>query len=205
MAHFSFFLSDKTAYVCVKKEEITCNYQENFSLNSYSEKLIPFFNFIFKKEKIDRPRSIIAPCGPTSFTNVRIALSVAKGLGGAFPHAICFSPTHFQVLSFIALEFVPKPFLILIDSKRGDYFGQLWNVDKTEIPKIYTQEEIIPLQEKIKIISLPDSFIESSFPLMMNIAEKQIELFLKEGERALNKEFNPYYFFMPNYKKKDSL
>lgn len=110
-----------------------------------AEFLIPMIDKVLAQSgtaytEIDR---IAVTVGPGSFTGVRIGLSTAKALALTLDKPLL----GFNTLDVIA-EGVDDKTLILIDTKRGDYYGQIsgegdqakiWsldNIEQSQLPKI---------------------------------------------------------------------
>jgi tRNA A37 threonylcarbamoyladenosine modification protein TsaB len=80
--------------------------------------LVPFINDFWTDLGCPPIQQIIVPCGPGSFTALRVTLATAVGLQMGFPQAICYAPTFFEVL----LDEADVNAYAVIDSKRGEYF-----------------------------------------------------------------------------------
>lgn len=88
--------------------------------------LVPFLKELLEEAHQDplHIRGLAAPCGPTSFTTLRLTLTVAKSWAFAVPRALTFSPTQFHVLAFAVHDQVPPQtdLLVILDSfKQGFY------------------------------------------------------------------------------------
>lgn len=108
-----------------------------------AEFLVPMINNVIRKSgytynDFDR---IAVTVGPGSFTGVRVGLSTAKALALALNKPLL----GFDTLSLIAKSaHLEDDTLILIDTKRGDYYGQIFTKDG--LPKsqaeIWTPESL---------------------------------------------------------------
>ncbi|MHA1558893.1 MAG: hypothetical protein ACTSXG_03715 [Alphaproteobacteria bacterium] len=125
---------------------------------------------------------IIVPKGPDTFTSIRVLLSTVKGLSLAFPKAEIFAPTHFEVLGYVGRLYTSEDLLILIDSKRGDFYGQYLYKDGNKVQKIYTKEliEEAVQEQNVKLITnnspLLDRFTDHLINYDDNLALRQTEL-----------------------------
>ena len=108
-----------------------------------AEFLVPMINRVIRKSSytyndFDR---IAVTIGPGSFTGVRVGLSTAKALGLSLNKPVF----GFDTLSVIAKGGgLIQDTLILIDTKRGDFYGQVFGPggEGRESPEIWTQEMI---------------------------------------------------------------
>ncbi|PZP53286.1 MAG: tRNA (adenosine(37)-N6)-threonylcarbamoyltransferase complex dimerization subunit type 1 TsaB [Micavibrio aeruginosavorus] len=104
-----------------------------------AECLVPMINRVIRKagytyNDFDR---IAVTTGPGSFTGVRVGLSTAKALGLSINRPVL----GFDTLSVIAkASGLQRDTVILIDTKRGDFYGQAFTADLQPIgdPEIWT-------------------------------------------------------------------
>lgn len=176
--------------------------------------LIPFIQKVWKEVDFLPITTLIAPRGPGSFTSLRVLLAAAQGLALAFPNATLFAPTHFDVLAYLAKQYTDKPCLVLIDSKKGDFYGQVFHKTTTEAPQEYTLDQVKLLLAKdpsLQIISDFEPFSEAMLEnrwvtFKDNLAICQIELYkistLKEMPDY--QQFHPYYLHLPQYVKRST-
>lgn len=117
-----------------------------------AEHLIPLIEEVVRESgHVMQDINIIAVTrGPGSFTGVRIGLSTARTLGLAL---------NIPVFGVSTLDALAKNHenaiktLFLIDTKRGDYYGQ---VGLGGQPKIWTEEEVANYQGPIVKDAVPD-------------------------------------------------
>ncbi len=106
-----------------------------------AECLVPMINRVIRKagytyNDFDR---IAVTTGPGSFTGVRIGLSTAKALGLSINRPVF----GFNTLAIIAhASGLQRDTVVLIDTKRGDYYGQAFTGDLEPIgePEIWTED-----------------------------------------------------------------
>ncbi|MBY0462955.1 MAG: hypothetical protein K2Q34_07220 [Alphaproteobacteria bacterium] len=174
--------------------------------------LVPFIQKAWQETGHAPITVLIAPKGPGSFTSLRVVLAAAQGLSLAFPKAKVFAPTHFDVLNYVAKMYTDKPCIVLIDSKKGDFYGQVFSKTGAETPLEYTMDQVKELLEgnhELKVISdfeppLDNLFEERWIAFDKNIAACQIELYKTSSlKEALEyQQFHPYYLHLPNYVKR---
>ena len=174
--------------------------------------LIPFIQDVWKEVGCPLLRVLIAPRGPGSFTNLRVILAAAQGLSLAFPEADIFAPTHFDVLNHVARIYTKPPCLVLIDSKKGDFYGQTFYDGIPDIPIEYTIEQLEQLlvrNKDLMIISDAD-ILGLPFPKERfitfdeNLATCQINFYKTSSfkDDLEYRQFRPYYFHLPQYVKR---
>lgn len=97
-----------------------------------AEKLVPLIQKTLTKARVDfSDLGLIATTvGPGAFTGLRIGLSTARALGLALNIPV-IGVTTLQVLAaaFYAEHEVQKPLLVLIETKRTDFYGQYFDID----------------------------------------------------------------------------
>lgn len=145
--------------------------------------------------------------GPGSFTGIRIGLATAQGLfiaGGYRPVV----PTLLEVLAFAASrKKSPSKILSLVDSKRSDYFCQMFHPDLTPFSEASTisETDIQQLTDPLTIVSthpittLPDMIVPKE-----SIAELLIEFCLEIALKETNDRYQtvaPFYIRHPEFKK----
>ena len=174
--------------------------------------LVPFIQKVWKEADCSPITALITPRGPGSFTGLRVVLAAAQGLSLAFPKAKVFAPTHFDVLNFAAKMYTDKPCIVLIDSKKGDFYGQIFSQNGVESPLEYTIDQVKELlinNRELMVISdfespIDDLFQERWIPFDKNLAACQIEFYktcsLKETLEY--RQLHPYYLHLPHYVKR---
>lgn len=168
---------------------------------------------------------VIAPKGPTSFTTLRITLTLAKSFIFCIPQARIFSPSQFHVLAFSARNQIEdgQEFLVLIDAFKHGFYGAVFCKDPkeppfmTSDPAFYDQETGVNFLKKYRDCYIVTDFLKTSFACnflsgvknqiilpKINFAKMQIELF----QSKLNKKdtfdystFSPFYLHTPMYEK----
>ncbi|MCX7337774.1 MAG: tRNA threonylcarbamoyladenosine biosynthesis protein TsaB [Alphaproteobacteria bacterium] len=148
---------------------------------------------------------IIVPRGPGSFTALRVTLATAQGFALAFPAATVFAPTSFDLL-FYGVCLRDGPVLALIESGRGDYFGQLSSdrapliLTDGDIEKMVTADPSLRLTSDVPLdfpFILPDRIITTCTNLAVDL------LYLYREFGVTNDpdyhDLKPYYGRMPVY------
>ncbi len=195
MANLSFFVSSTTCYVALLTPEH--HYYECMLLDNRTQAsvLIPFIQSIWKKAGSPPLSRINVPKGPGSFTSLRVTLAAAQGLSLAFPNAMCYAPTFFDVLLYNR----PVKSYAVIDSKRGDFFVQL----QGENPVVLATDAFADFQAMYHdyfMIVDPDlnGYFSNAFlydPIILLSALVDAAMFVSPSE------FSPYYLVEPSYKK----
>jgi tRNA A37 threonylcarbamoyladenosine modification protein TsaB len=207
MSILSFWVSDAHLYGAIQVDGVIYNFQKPLvPPATQATALVPFLRDCLSTVGTPALTGIIAPRGPGSFTALRVMLATAQGLLMGAPQAFCFAPSHFDVMAFHAKKTYEKdvPFLLLIDSKRNDYFGQLWN-PLAQAPQNYTQEDVENL-----VAAIPNLCLIYENQTAMYYAEAQIHLYAQNlnaqdaGAVSIPEDrlFLPYYFNTPVYVKK---
>ena len=208
MTILSFYIQHNDCFVALKHKDKTT--EKHFTLGQTETQAMALISFVQETwTEIGNPEitCLIAPRGPGSFTSLRVGLAAAQGLELAFPNAKIFAPTHFDVLAYAAdLKDGPsfiQSFIVLIDSKKGDFYGQHFHQGAFEEPKVYTNEML-----KVLLESNPETKIITDLDLIpenKNLATCQIELYEKEQqlrENPANQKLQPVYLYLPNYVKR---
>jgi len=173
--------------------------------------LVPFIEKVWKGACAPPIALLMAPKGPGAFTNIRVTLATAQGLSLAFPEAHIFSPTNFDVLAHAAQMQTKDPVIVLIDSKKGSFYGQVFKECLGEPPGEYTfhqLRDLLKAHPDMKVISDYPSPNEIFFEDRWishneNLAACQIDLYnisaLKNAPEC--ETFEPYYLYLPDYVK----
>lgn len=117
-----------------------------------AELLIPMIGETCRQASIEmKDISCIAVTrGPGSFTGVRIGLATARSLGLALNCPVF----GFSTLDVMARGYVgAAPVLFLVDTKRGDYYGQ---VGEGNDPRIWSEEDVSTFDGEIVRDLIPD-------------------------------------------------
>ncbi len=170
MTILSFYIQHNDCFVALGLKGKTI--EKYFTLGQMETQamvLVPFIQETWKKAGKPEVTCLMAPRGPGSFTSLRVGLAAAQGLELAFPKAKIFSPTHFDVLAYAAGQKTLKSFIVLIDSKKGDFYGQLFNQSSSQKPKIYTNETL-----EILLKDNPDMQVITDFYFLDRHAELKV-------------------------------
>jgi tRNA threonylcarbamoyl adenosine modification protein YeaZ len=226
MALLSLYSQHNQCFIALKAQETLC--QDSLTLDqgmTQATALVPFIQKVWQQAGNPPLTGIITPRGPGAFTSLRVTLATAQGLACVFPQAKIFAPTHFEVLAYAGLQgslSKPSPILVLIDSKRGEWYGQLYppdfpNRQVVETPTILNNDslkELLDNNPSYRIVAdfnLGGDFEPFVISDLGNLAVAQIDLFegicLKtEGQLdSCYQALKPYYFYQPNYVKKRNI
>jgi tRNA threonylcarbamoyl adenosine modification protein YeaZ len=137
------------------------NQDSNLSLSKFfdtdrgqAEILIPMIDDIVRKAHLQMSDIdlIAVTRGPGSFTGVRIGLATARSLGLALNIPVIGIST----LDVIARAHGDKSALFLIDTKRGDFYGQ---VGESGEASIWHESEVVSFKGSIVKDVLPDILV----------------------------------------------
>jgi tRNA threonylcarbamoyl adenosine modification protein YeaZ len=226
MALLSLYSQHDQCYVALKNGRLF--YQDSLTLEpgmTQATALVPFIQQVWQQAGNPPLTEIITPRGPGAFTSLRVTLATAQGLACVFPQAKIFAPTHFEVLAYAGLQnslLNPSPIIVLIDSKRGEWYGQVYPVDfpaqlnirPPVILNVDSLKELLTKNSSCKIVadfSIGEDFEPYIISDLGNISVAQIRLFeaflLKYNGQldSCYQELKPYYFYQPNYAKKRNI
>ena len=96
----------------------------------HEERLMPAVTELLPKHSIavDRLDAVACGAGPGSFTSLRIAGSIAKGLCAARQIPLMVAPSTLLVVA-AAPSLPPGNYVVALDAMRGDFFWQDVNLD----------------------------------------------------------------------------
>jgi tRNA threonylcarbamoyl adenosine modification protein YeaZ len=144
----------------------------------------------FSYKDIDR---LAVTIGPGSFTGVRIGLSTAKALALTLNKPLLGFST-FDVMA--CGHNLSEETLILIDTKRGDYYGIV--TGRAEEPKIWTQAEVDETQLPILKDVMPDVAALAALAFNHQTTSSSYEpetapkpLYLRDAEVSMSKRIQP--------------
>ncbi len=153
-------------------------------LRGQSEVLMPRIQELFEKShrEIRELSALAAAVGPGSFTGVRIGLAAAKGLALALDIPLagisCFH---------IAAANAQTPCLVALDTRRGDFYTQLFQSSKSGTPQILKADDIMKTNLPI-ITDKPEVFSNTSvkiLPFPVSPAEQMISIYQTQKEVLL--------------------
>ena len=160
-----------------------------------AEMLVPMIGDIVQDSKIQMSDidMIAVTRGPGSFTGVRIGLATAKSLGLALNIPVIGVST----LDVIARYHVDKKALFLIDTKRGDFYGQ---VSEGGEARIWSETDIISFKGGgiVKNV-LPEIFVLAQMAAEIYKGQKGYDvdmaptpIYLREAEVSQSKNLSLY-------------
>ena len=153
-------------------------------LRGQSEVLMPRIQELFEKShrEIRELSALAAAVGPGSFTGVRIGLAAAKGLALALDIPLagisCFH---------IAAANAQTPCLVALDTRRGDFYTQLFQSSQSGTPQILKADDIMKTNLPI-ITDKPEVFSNTSvkiLPFPVSPAEQMISIYQTQKEVLL--------------------
>ena len=173
--------------------------------------LVPLVQQVWQQAGSPKVDALITARGPGTFTSLRVILATAQGLALAFPKAQIFAPTHFEVLGYAARQAYQGPILILIDSKRGDWYGQIYDA-APDIQIFKPQDLRLFLDNNPTYRLMTDFEVDEDFQSYLidhpqHLAITQLQLFEDKDFNTLktdsaNQDLKPYYYYQPAYAKK---
>ena len=118
---------------------------------TYSERLLPAIDRVLADARltIADVGGIAVAMGPGSFTGLRIGLSTAKGLAAASGTPLVGVPT-LRALAW-GLPFCPHPICPILDARKGEVYGAVFQWDGGELVQIMEDVALPPqlLAERI--------------------------------------------------------
>ena len=128
--------TEKFSLAVFKKNKIVYLYSKILKKN-YSKYLISIIKDSLKKSKtkIEEINTISLSLGPGSFTGIRLGIAAAKGL--ALPNKVnIFGFSNMDLIINSLNEIKENKILLLIKSKKNDYYYQIFNNKKKPLTKI---------------------------------------------------------------------
>ena len=162
------------------------NKKQNLSISRFvdtdrgqAEMLIPMIDEIVKESnlKMSDIEMITVTRGPGSFTGVRIGLATARSLGLALNIPVLGIST----LDAIARAHDDKSALFLIDTKRGDFYGQVGEGGEA---RIWSEADIV---------SFKGGIVKDVMPQISVIADMGAELYLGQKGYDIQSSPTPIY------------
>lgn len=191
------------------KGEVTSKDLPSGGSQLQSSILVPSLQAILQAQNLNfKDVTVLATVsGPGSFTGIRIGLATAQGLliAGGYQAVV---PNLLELLAFAASRNeASKKILSLVDSKRGDYFAQLFTPALVPCNKAcpMSVEEIKGLMPAPTLVSqsaIPDS--GKTFVPKESIAELLIDFCLKVALKVSGTQYQtvaPFYIRHPEFKK----
>lgn len=192
------------------KGQVTCKVLPQGGSSLQSAILIPSIQTLLQEKGISfQDINLVATlAGPGSFTGIRIGLATAQGLVTAGKYQIII-PTLLELLAFAAFQKNPalQEVLSIVDSKRGDYFCQRFNLDLSaideakplsldQIPKdtfLVSDKTIIERQTLVmtdpSAITLIEFCLQYALPLQGQAYNKIEPFYIRNPEFAKRKRF----------------
>lgn len=122
----------------------------------HEERLMPAVTDLLSKDSIgvDRLDAVACGAGPGSFTSLRIAASIAKGLSAARQIPLFVAPSTLLVVA-ATTSLPPGSYVVAFDAMRGDFFWQDIRTDSrgSIVPGTSTRTSRSELEEHAKASS----------------------------------------------------
>jgi tRNA threonylcarbamoyl adenosine modification protein YeaZ len=209
----AFAITESSCYAAIIRDDKITAIQQNLqgSGTTQSGLLVPMIQSILNlPEKIDY---VLTTRGPGSFTAVRLCLATAQGLTIS-TQAKVFTPTSLALWSYAGLQSLKeaRPVLVLIDSKRGDFYAQYFNTSSQQPVEILTVEQVThALQENPSLYLtgdlapeiIPDSWQSQWLFFQGNLAAALLNYFKpcqQEGLDPDTQKLKPFYYNVPAYR-----
>lgn len=199
VAFLSFYVDRGKGFATLKRGNELWERRCKWEISQAAE-LVPFLHDLLKEAQQDplQIRFLAAPRGPTSFTTLRITLTVAKALAFAIPNARVFAPTQFHVLAFAVRQYISSgtDFLVLLDSAKQGFYGAIFRYippyrpfmvqpfayyDRTEGDAFLRQRHNLPFVTDFAPSSLAARWLEVAgkppLPVATSLSTEQIELY----------------------------
>ena len=128
--------TEKFSLLIVKNNKIILNYSKILK-RAYSKQLIPIIKESLSKNKlrINKINSIFISLGPGSFTGIRIGIAAVKGI--SLPYKInVYGFNNMEILVNSISKNLKKKNVIILKSKKEDYYYQIFNSNKKPLKKI---------------------------------------------------------------------
>ena len=97
------------------------------------ERLMPAISALMESQSVsvDSLDAVACGAGPGSFTSLRIAAAIAKGLSAARSLPLLVAPSTLLVAAAASPELGPGHYVVALDAMRGDFFHQDVDVSST--------------------------------------------------------------------------
>lgn len=191
-----FYLTSNACYAMLHNKNEVSHACCHLNGKTQAEVIVAFLSDFLKDLDIQSLSKVITPCGPGSFTSIRVGLSVALGLQMALPQAIFYTPNFFEVLLFGR----PPQTYAVIDSKRGEFFIQHAGLEK---PLLLSADALLDFQQQHQgWVGVYDPELESvdqACPSITTLLENMYDLSC--ANIGMVEIIDPYYVFHPQYKK----
>lgn len=154
--------------VAVQDEGKVLAYTSEEMSRGHGEALIPAISKVLTAARLSTQDlgGIAVAIGPGSFTGVRVGLSAARGMGLALNIPV-YGVTNFEAIAYGVL----KPLTVVLDTKRGDYYTQRFDVNghPMEQPIIRSSEQ---LKYLLPFIAIGDGAIALQAQIGCEVTEK---------------------------------
>jgi len=192
MAHYtlSFDTSANSVSIALLDGQEVLAESDQWMERGQGEALIPMIIALLEKAKttMSEVKQIAVSIGPGSFTGVRVGLAAARGMGLAL-HIPVYGVTTLEAATYQTTGCV----LSIFNTKRGDYYTQLFNNGQpVEEPTIRTLSDIQaltfdnlagPVDDEVATAT-HKSYLNNQPPLAINVG-KMAEI--------IHREANPLY------------
>jgi tRNA threonylcarbamoyl adenosine modification protein YeaZ len=209
----AFAVTESNCYAAIIRDGKVTSIQKNLQESGMTQSrvMVPLIQSVLNlPEKIDH---VLTARGPGSFTAVRLCLATAQGLTIS-TQAKVFTPTSLALWAYVGLQSLkePKPLLVLVDSKRGDFYAQHFNGLSRQLVEVLTVDQVTcALEENPSLYlvgdltsgALPDLWQKHWLPFQDNLAVALLNYFTSCPEEGLDpdtQKLKPFYYNVPTYR-----
>lgn len=209
MKSFLIDTSTEALIIILMEDDKIIDYHYEIIKRDHSTLLMPSLDNLLTRNQIDikNIKRIIVASGPGSYTGVRIGVTVAKTLS----YTLNIPLYQVSTLELMACSFIEKAKYIMpiIDARRGNVFGALYQVNNNQLIPLYPDQlysftELLDnakkkTQDKVLVVGLGEVNIPDNQFTYLKVSD----YFNPQMVFNLNiTEVENVHTFVPNYKRK---
>lgn len=179
--------SSSAVSVAVLDKENVLAFQEQVMDRGQGEALVPMIAQVLEQAQ-KTPSDITGVAvavGPGSFTGVRVGLSTARGVGLALNVPV-YGVTNFEATAYG----LSMPVIVVLDTKRGDYFTQSFDENRHPCSEAKTQSDE-DLKQCLPFTAVGDGTEKLSAEIGCDVLQKAVPSAVAIGKIALNRIETP--------------